>query len=161
MRDRHHTPSVMVESYHTERTEMSHSRTKSHVSRDQETLKLQLEIDQLLRKLRRKEQDRRSLSSPSSDGSGESRDRSCRHRSSIPSSESFSASSRQDKLEKGKYRHEQGSPHRSMGNYAMSKTLRQISKSPFVRRINKAWLPHRFSQPTSPFIMEGLTLWSM
>ena len=30
----------------------------------------------------------------------------------------------------------------------MSKALRQISKSPFVRRINKARLPHRFSQPT-------------
>ena len=30
----------------------------------------------------------------------------------------------------------------------MSKALCQISKSPFVRRINKARLPHRFSQPT-------------
>ena len=30
----------------------------------------------------------------------------------------------------------------------MSKALQQISKSPFVRRINKAKLPHRFSQPT-------------
>ena len=29
----------------------------------------------------------------------------------------------------------------------MSKALQQISKSPFVRRINKAKLPHRFSQP--------------
>ena len=30
----------------------------------------------------------------------------------------------------------------------MSKALLQISKSPFVRRINKAMLPHWFSQPT-------------
>jgi len=30
----------------------------------------------------------------------------------------------------------------------MSKALQQISKSPFVRRINKAKLPHWFSQPT-------------
>ncbi|XP_075674856.1 uncharacterized protein LOC142644056 [Castanea sativa] len=30
----------------------------------------------------------------------------------------------------------------------MSKALRQIAKSPFARRINKAKLPHRFSQPT-------------
>ena len=30
----------------------------------------------------------------------------------------------------------------------MSKALRQISKSPFVRRINKTRLPHWFSQPT-------------
>ena len=30
----------------------------------------------------------------------------------------------------------------------MSKALWQISKSRFVKRINKAKLPHRFSQPT-------------
>ena len=30
----------------------------------------------------------------------------------------------------------------------MSKALQQISKSSFVRRINKAKLPHRFAQPT-------------
>ncbi|XP_075645466.1 uncharacterized protein LOC142616515 [Castanea sativa] len=30
----------------------------------------------------------------------------------------------------------------------MSKALRQISKSPFVRRINRVKLPHRFTQPT-------------
>nr|XP_023887625.1 uncharacterized protein LOC111999720 [Quercus suber] len=35
-----------------------------------------------------------------------------------------------------------------MGNNAMSKALQQISKSLFVRRINKARLPHWFSQPT-------------
>ena len=29
----------------------------------------------------------------------------------------------------------------------MSKALLQISKSPFIRRINKAKLPHQFSQP--------------
>ena len=70
MRDRHHTPSVMVESYHTEHTERSHLRTKSHISHDQETRKLQLEIDHLHNKLRRKEHDRSS--SPSlSDGSRE------------------------------------------------------------------------------------------
>ena len=32
----------------------------------------------------------------------------------------------------------------------MSKALHQISKSPFVRRINKAKFPHRFLQPTFP-----------
>ncbi|XP_075670395.1 uncharacterized protein LOC142640195 [Castanea sativa] len=35
-----------------------------------------------------------------------------------------------------------------MGNDVMNKALQQISKSPFVRAINKAKLPHRFSQPT-------------
>ena len=39
-RDRQRTPSVMVESYHTDRTKRSHSRTRSHVSHDQETHKL-------------------------------------------------------------------------------------------------------------------------
>ena len=36
----------------------------------------------------------------------------------------------------------------TMGNDAMSKALHQISKSPFVRRIDRAKLPHRFSLPT-------------
>ena len=30
----------------------------------------------------------------------------------------------------------------------MSKALKQIPKSPFIRRINKARLPHQFPQPT-------------
>ena len=30
----------------------------------------------------------------------------------------------------------------------MSKALCQISKSPFIRRIDRAKLPHRFTQPT-------------
>ena len=75
-------------------------------------------------------------------------DCSYRHKSRTPSSESFSASSHQDKLEKDKYKREKRSSHHGMGNDAMSKALLQISKSPFVRRINKAGLPHRFSQPT-------------
>ena len=50
-RDKHHTSSVMVESYHTEHIERSHSRTRSHISHDQETQKLQLEIGCLRSKL--------------------------------------------------------------------------------------------------------------
>ena len=34
------------------------------------------------------------------------------------------------------------------GDDAMSKALQRISKSPFVRQINKARLPRRFSQLT-------------
>ena len=89
-KDRQHTPSIMVESYHTERTERSHLR--SHVSHDQETQKLQKEINRLRKKLRCRECDRRSPPSSPSDGSEGSRDRSYRHRSRTPSSESYSAS---------------------------------------------------------------------
>ena len=35
-----------------------------------------------------------------------------------------------------------------MGNDATSKALRQISKSPFTLRIDRAKLPHHFTQPT-------------
>ena len=131
----------MVESYHIDRTKQSPSRTKSHVSHDHETWKLQQEIDHLRRKLRRRARDRRSPPSSLSDGSRGSRDRLYRYRSRIPSNESYSVSSHQDKLEKDRNRHEKGSSHCGMGNDAMS-------KSPFVRRINKARLPHQFSQPT-------------
>nr|POF09433.1 hypothetical protein CFP56_33388 [Quercus suber] len=76
-RDRQHTPSVVVESYHTERTKRSRSKSRSHVSHDQETLKLQGkfiicatpgEVNHLCRKLRRRKHDKRSPSSPSSEG---------------------------------------------------------------------------------------------
>ena len=40
-KDRQHTTSVMVESHHTKRIEWSRSKSKSYVSHDQETLKLQ------------------------------------------------------------------------------------------------------------------------
>ena len=93
-RDRYHTPSVMVKSYHIERTERTHSRIGSHVPHNQETRKLQLEVDCLHRKLQRREHDRRDPSSLSSDGLAESRDHSYCHRSRTPSSESFSTSSR-------------------------------------------------------------------
>ena len=36
-RDKQHTPSVVVESYHTKHTKRSHSKTRSHASHDQET----------------------------------------------------------------------------------------------------------------------------
>ena len=39
-------------------------------------------------------------------------------------------------------------PHRGLSNDAMSKALRQISKSPFTHRIEGGKLPWRFTQPT-------------
>lgn len=126
----------------------NHLRTGSHVLHEQETRKLKLEIDHLSKKLRWRECDRRNSSPSLSNGSKESKDRLYRHRSRTLSSESFSATSHLDKLERNKFKHGKGPSHYSMGNDAMSKALRPISKSPFIRRINKARLPHRFSQPT-------------
>ena len=147
-RDRQRTPSVVVESYHTKRTERSHSNTRNHASHDQEMLKLQQEIERLRYKLRRRECERRSPSPPPSDGFRGSRDRLYHCRFRTPSSESYSASTHKDKWEKSSYDREKRPSHHGMGNNAMSRALQQISKSPFVRRINKAKLPYRFSQPT-------------
>ena len=138
----------MVESYHTKHTERSHSRPKSQVSHDQETRKLQLEIDHLRRTLKRRECNRMSPSSPPSDGSRGNRDRSYHRRSRTPSGESYLASSRRDRLDKSRNKHEKRSSHHGIGNHAISKDLQQISKSSFVRRINKAKFPYRFSQLT-------------
>ena len=142
-KDRQHTSSVVVGSHHTKHTKQSRSKSKSHVSHDQETLKLQWEFDRLHKKLWHKRCDR-SPSSPSSKGLKASRDRSYQRKSRIAPSESYSTSSRQDKLEKSNNKREKGPSHHIKVNDAMSKALQQISKSLFVRRINKARLPHRF-----------------
>ena len=148
-RDREYnpTPSVRGETQLTERIERSHSRTGSHVLHEQETWNLRLEIDHLHKKLHRREHDRRNSTPLSSEGSEEKRDRSYRWRSKTPPSESFFASSHSDKLEKHRKKWGESSSPQNMWNDAMSKTLRQISKSPFVRRIDRAKLPHHFTQP--------------
>ena len=59
-----------------------------------------------------------------------------------PSSESFSYDE--------DYHHERknrSSSSKGLGNDAMSRTLNQISKSPFTRRIKEGRLPQRFTQP--------------
>ena len=99
-------------------------------------------------KLRPRERKRRSPSPPPSDGSKGSRDNSYHRRSRTPSSESYSASSREDKQEKSNHDSKKRASYHSLGNDAMSKALQQISKSPFVKRIGRAMLPHQFSQPT-------------
>ena len=106
---------------------------------------LRLEIDHLHRKLHQKEHDKGDSTSPLSEGSDEGRDRTYRQRSRTLPSESYSVSSRIDKLEKHRRRRGESSSPRNMGNDAMSKALRQISKSPFVRRIDRAKLLHHFT----------------
>ena len=85
-----------------------------------------------------------SLLSSRTDSSG---DGSYRPRSRTPPSESFSFSSQLDREERYHKKKNKSPTPRSMGNDTMSKALRQISKSPFTRRIDRAKLPHRFTQP--------------
>ena len=138
----------MVESHHTKHTERSHSKSRSHASLDLETRKLHQEIDRLHNKLRCRGHKRISPSSLPSDGFRGSRDSSYCYRSETPSSESYSVSSRQDKWEKSSHDCKKRASYHGLGNDAISKALQQNSKSPFVRRINRARLRHRFSQPT-------------
>ena len=128
-------------SMHTTHTSKSHSRVGSHVSQEQHNQAMQREIEHLKRKLRHAQQ--RWTPSPSDSSSDDEKDSSYRRRSWTPSSESFSYEEEHNR------EHRYKSPnHRGLGNDAMSKTLNQISKSPFTHRIEEATLPRRFHQPT-------------
>ena len=126
-------------------------RLGSHISHDEETRNFRLEINHLHKKLRRSEHVGGNRMPSSSSGIDSEEDLTYRQRSRTPpppSSESFSASLHLDKEERHKRRRVKSSPLKSMGNDAMSKALRQISKSPFTCKIDKAKLPHHFAQPT-------------
>ena len=134
---------VSVHTTHTSRSHsrsgsQSHSRTGSNVSHGEETRNLQLEIDHLRRKLRREQRKK----SPSSLRFESGDDDSYRPEFWTPLSESFSY------REKRYHRQRSRSPiDRGLRNDAISKALRQISKSTFTRRIEGVKLPHRFTQP--------------
>ena len=101
---------------------------------------MQLEIDQLKRKLRHT---RREWTPSNSDVSSKGeKDASYRWRSRTPPSESFSYD--EEHHHKRRYK---SPPRRGLGNDTISKTLNQISKSPFTRKIEGAILPQRFHQP--------------
>ena len=126
-------------SVHTTHTSRSHSRSESHVSHRKDTRFLQLEVDHLCRKLCREQR----RGTPSNSGSQSDDDDSYRPRSWTPPSESFSYN------EEHHHRQRSRSPtYKGLGNDTMSKALRQILKSPFTWRIEKAKLPQRFTQPT-------------
>ena len=131
-------------SVHTDHTGRSHSRTGSHISYDEETRNLRLEIDHLRRKLWRK---RREASPPSSETDSDE-DGNYRPRSRTPLSKSFSLSPHLEREERYHMKKTKSLRPRSMGNDVMSKALCQISKSSFTRRIDRAKLPCRFMQPT-------------
>ena len=120
-------------SVHTTHTSKSHSRGGSHLSHGKNTKAMQQEIDHLNRKLRHEW--RRRTPSISDFSSDDEEDGNYRQRSRTPPSESFSY----DK----DYHHEhrnKSSSSKGLGNDAMSQALKQISGSPFTRRIEEGRL---------------------
>jgi len=106
----------------------SQSRGKGHLSQEENTKALQLEVDQLKRKLRHAQR-KQTFSSLDASADGKE-DGSYRRRSKTPPSKSFSYEKKQYR----KRRHK--SPFRKgVGNNAMGKALDQISSSPFAWRI--------------------------
>ena len=102
---------------------------------------MQKEIDELNRQLRRAQ---RKQSPPSSDvSSNDEEDTIYRQWSRTLPSESFSCE------EKHLHKRKRKSPsRRGVGTNVIKKALSQISKSPFIRGIEKAKLPKCFHQPT-------------
>ena len=128
-------------SVHTVRTGRSHSRGKRHLSHEEDTRALQLEVDQLKRKLRHAQWKWAPSNFDASSNDGE--DASYRRRLRTLPSESFSY----EEEHHPKCRHK-SPPRKGLGNDTMSKVLNQISKSPFTRKIERARLPRWFNQPT-------------
>ena len=125
---------------HTTHTSRSQSRNGSHLSHEEDTKALQLEITHLKRKLhheRRKQTPSNSNFSPKDEKDG-----SYRRRSRTPPSEFFSYV--EDYHHK---RRNRNSSSKGLGNDTMSKVLNQISRSPFTHRIEGGRLPRRFTQP--------------
>ena len=119
---------------HITHTSRSQSRGGSHISHEENTRSLHLEIDRFRRRLRHEQQRRTpSDSNPSYEDEG---DCSYRPKSKTPPSESFSYD--EDRHYK---RRSKSLPHKGLGNDAMSRALNQISKSPFTRRIERGKLP--------------------
>ena len=103
---------------HTTHISRSQSRNGSHLSHEEDTRALQLEIDHLKRKLCHKWRKRTpSISNSSID---DEEDRSYRHRSGSPPSESFSYD--EDVHHK---RRNKNSSSKGLGNDAMSRALNQ------------------------------------
>ena len=123
---------------HTTHTSRSQSRGRSHISHEENTRSMRLEIDRLRKRLRREPHRRTpSTSDFSSDHDG---DGSYRPRSRTPPSESFSC----DKDHHHRRKHKSPS-YKGLGNDAMSRALNQISKSPFIYRIEGGKLPQGFT----------------
>ena len=126
---------------HTTHTNGSHSRGGSHLSHKKNNKVMQLEIDHLRRSLHHKRWKR--APSNSNFSSSDKEDSSYRCKLRTPPSKSFSYDE--------DYRHEcrnRNSSSRGLGNDFISRTLNQISRSPFTRRIEGGRLPRQFTHPT-------------
>ena len=113
---------------HTTHTSRSQSRSGNHLSHEENTKAMQLEIDHLKRKLCHEW--RRRTPSNSDFSSDDEEDGSYRPRSRTPPSESFSYDE--------DYHHERrnrDSSSKGLGNDTMSKALNQIFRSPFTHKI--------------------------
>ena len=115
-------------SVHTTHTGGSQSLGGSHLSHEENTRSMQLEIDRLRRRLHHEK--RRTTLSSSSPSSDDDSDISYWLRSKTTPSESFSC----DKDHHYKQRRE-SPPRQGLGNDAMGSALNQISKSPFTRKL--------------------------
>ena len=121
-------------SIHTTHTSKSHFQVGSHVFQEQNNRAMQREIDHLKKELRHARQ--RRTPSWSNSSTDDEKDGSYRRRSRTPPSESFSYE--EEHHRECRYK---SLTRRGLGNVAMGKTLNQISKSPFTRRIERATLP--------------------
>jgi len=119
---------------HTMHTSRSQSRSGSHLSHEENTRSMQLEIDHLRRRLRHER--RRGTPSTSDPSSDDDRDNSYRPRLRTPPSESFSC----DKDHHYR-RRRKSSSCKGLGNDTISRALNQISKSPFTHWIEGGKLP--------------------
>ena len=128
-------------SMHTTYTSKSQSRSGSHLSHQENARAMQLEIDHLKRKLHHKQQKRTPSNSDFS--SDDEEDGSYRPRSRTPPSESFSYDENYHHKRRNK-----NSSFKGSGNDAVSKVLNQISRSPFMHKIEGGKLPRWFTQPT-------------
>ena len=126
---------------HTTYTSRSHSWGGSHLSHEKNTKAMQQEIDHLRRELRHKR--RRRPPSISDFSSNDEEDGSYRRTSRTPLSDSLSYDE--------EYHHEhrnRNSCSKGLGNDALCKAFKRISRSIFTCRIEKGRLSRRFTQPT-------------
>ena len=119
----------------TTQTSKSHSQVGSRISQRQNSNQtMQQEIDDLKRKLHRAQ--RRRSPSSTDISSGDEEDGDYRRRLRTPPNETLFY-----EYEHHYRRKHKGPSSRGLGNDVMSKTLDQISKLPFMRKIEKARLP--------------------